>query len=196
MKRTLAILLVALFVAGQAFGAVTESSNIWTRRSGIDAPGAPNIIYQQAKGARLDQAPQVCRIVRFGMQLIGAGGEGILSGEVVAWDTNSADGITVRRPTAADADHGNFAGVLVTNICTADNGVVDLGDENWGVICVGGRCIASMDVPVTAGQRLKMGTTYLGGFMPVSDDSASKDVGVVCLETAASEGKYHVYIEH
>lgn len=194
MKKILSILLICLFIAGQAFGAASETSNVWSRKSGIDSPQWPNIIWKQGVGATMDEAPTVCRIVR--KSEMGVGVTGQLSGEVVAWDTVSGDGITVRRPTTTDMDHGNFAGVLVTNICTADNGVVDRSDENWGVICVGGWCVASMDSAATAGQRLMLGTTYAGGLMTIEDSTASKDIGIVILETGSAGAGAHVYIEH
>lgn len=73
----------------------------------------------------------------------------INSGDAVVYDTNSDDGVSIRRTTTS-AD-GALAGILVTQILTADgnstSALDDAGRRNWGWALVHGPVVAN----VTAG---------------------------------------------
>ena len=76
-----------------------------------------------------------------------ANGTGLVSGDVVVWDANSADGITVT--TTTTSGDNAIAGILVTTLATGDQAGAtsaddDHGRKNWGYIQVYGPALASL----------------------------------------------------
>jgi hypothetical protein len=130
--------------------------------------------------------------VRYGGH--GAVGTGIASGDPVAWDAASSDGITVTKMNGAWDRSASFAGIAVTPILTWDAGAttVKATDKNWGYIALQGYCIASIDSAATAGSTLSAASAT-GGLITNQNTAESQDVGVL-LQTVASAGKHPVWL--
>jgi len=116
----------------------------------------------------------------------------ISSGDVLVWDTTSADGITVSK---CITDYPNsttgYAGVAVVDITTADTTGTTGQERNWGYMAVRGYCLAKVDTSESStGERLVMnGATLVASFQtqvtgapgaPISDD-----IGVLLRDDAA-----------
>lgn len=170
MKRLVSLILVGLLVfsAVPAFGA----SNYATENP---------VILGQGYGSVGTTPPTKIVKVRYGRA--GADDPKLNSGDLVAWDTTSADGITVSAVvTSYDM---TFAGVLVTPLLTAETVTVNSAQRNWGYICVEGFCLASGDTvtpnagSTTAGNALEV--NYIEGgravFSTINAGNMSLDVG-------------------
>lgn len=170
MKKMLTILVALSFLfSGTAFAAYPASDN-------VDILGPSG----GAKG--ITPATQIVR-VRYGMM---AGVEpGLNSGDVVIWDTNSADGVTVSACVANN--DGTYAGVLVTAVQTADSMTVRGSSRNWGWMAVKGYCLAKCDTSlVSAGEGLSVNGENLGAsFSTGADAQISKDIGVLLADSGA-----------
>jgi len=77
---------------------------------------------------------------------------GLSSGDAVVWDSTSADGYTISACTASNDQ--KFAGILVTDIGTADSTAVRGGGNNIGYIAQKGYVLLKVDTGATAGYRL------------------------------------------
>lgn len=106
----------------------------------------------------------------------------LVSGDAVVWDTNSADGVSIRTTTTS-AD-GAFAGIVVATIPTGDGGgsaSEDVGKRNWGYIIVSGG-------PVSAGCSAGGTNANNIGDIVITSTDAKKittlpDLGTVNLAT-------------
>lgn len=186
MKKCIAIFVAVLFIAGTAFagtsGAPAHTNAIWV--GGHGQPGTPiqeYILVRNAHGS------------------VKGTSAGISSGDVLIWDTASADGVSVTRDTLG---YG-FAGVAVTDIATADTpSTVTPQDKNWGYMCIRGYCLALTDTSKsTTGHTLvSNGNTVQGSFMTLNNYTAgvagginSSDVGVM-LNDVGSDSLSRVWL--
>ena len=155
MKK-LFILIISLFMVGAVC-------------YGAENYAAENVVNMFGRGGPEGLTPGV-QIIKVRYGYVGGTGRneiGLQSGDVVCWDTNSADGYTISACTTENAS--NFAGVLVTDISTADSVLVRGSGNNVGWIAIKGFCLAHIDTSkCTAGERL-----FTGGQVGDSDGGAS-----------------------
>src|SRR4030042_174479 len=111
--RKIALVLAILLIAGVAV------SYAYTGRPASQAAAA---FIPKAAGTLATDAIQVIIPVRYarGASLAEANYTKLSSGDVVIWDTNSADGVTVSASVVDAPTATAFAGVCVTDISTAD----------------------------------------------------------------------------
>lgn len=163
MKRIIVLVLAFLLIGGMAFA---------------DTPGYPNTVDLTGWGGQAGVTPpqQIIK-VRYGLAPNAGADPGLTSGEVMVWDTNSADGFTVSAcVTSKDA---TYAGILVTTLGTADDGVVRNFGRNVGWICIKGYALAQMEANATAGEALVVtGIIADGDSMMTTADQYSITVGV------------------
>jgi len=140
--RYISIILVALLV----FSGVALAAN--ERPS----PQASNVMFLSGHGEVSDPPVYAVR-VRYGMMDAEAANvnPSLSSGDIVKWDTNSFDGVTISACTAVtDA----VAGILLTAAATQDSATFD-NDDNFAWMAVGGYCLANLDTSeATAGNIL------------------------------------------
>lgn len=139
MKKSIILSLMAMF----ALGTVSFAANT-SNRNPIPEPAGNGIKLSSIRiGATEDDPIRVFKLVRF--TSADAGSPSIASGDVVVYDTNSADGVSVRLTTSS-ADPA-IAGIAVTAIQSADGGSTsafdDIGHKNWGWICVHGPALVN-----------------------------------------------------
>jgi len=144
---------------------------------------------------------RVVKLVRHSLR--GNSAAGINSGEAVVYDTNSADGITIRvTTTSSDA---TFAGIAVTAIETADANSVsaadDVGRRNWGYIVVHGPVQAEVggDNDATAGDIFitSVDATKITGVEGTDTAMAGRDargIGGFFLENATDSTNVNVFV--
>ena len=130
MKKILLVLALALSVAAPAFA--------------IDQPGFPNYIIKNSVGAKQGDAVREVKLVRYGNQA--QDGASLVSGDLVIWDTNSDDGVTITTTTTS-AD-GRIAGIISSTIPTADSvqnsAQEGAGRRNWGWMVVSGPMVVDL----------------------------------------------------
>lgn len=174
MRRIFSLMLVVLLLSVGVAGAVSnyESDNV--------------VIVGPFGGAQgITPATQIMK-VRYGSRIADA--PSLASGDVVIWDTTSADGYTITA-CVTDAD-AKFAGVLVTTIATADSSSVT-ATRNVGYMATSGYCLAKVDTSVShTGQRLVMnGGTQHASFGTTGGSASavgiSYDIGVLLIDNAA-----------
>lgn len=134
MRKLSFFLILALFVTTLGVGSA------W-------AVGDPNSIgiKKRTTGARQGEAVRVFKLVRHSAST--PNDAGIVSEDVVVYDTISDDGITVRLTTTSN--DGAIAGIAVMTIETSDattgtSAFDDEGRRNWGYILVHGPMTASI----------------------------------------------------
>jgi len=132
MRKLLSLSAALMFVATQAFAVSLPSPDGTTQNK------------RQVGGLRSD-AVRVVQLVRYANQ--GPDAATINSGEVVVWDTTSADGVTITTTTTS-AD-GAIAGIAATDIETADTTTStgasgDTFGRNWGYITIYGPAVAEV----------------------------------------------------
>ena len=184
MRRLFVLTLAILMVCGIASAAVNS----------IPTPNSRAVIYQTATGSRINEPATVivpCRLTK-----IGANVPGRISGDVVLWDTTSADAFSVTGPeNAYTAGDERFAGVLVTAILSADSDATTGNERNWGWMAVKGYCLASIDAAVTVtGAVANLTVAVTGGFNSTSALGVSNDVGVL-LKTMSAAGLAPVWLK-
>jgi len=139
----------------------------------------------------MDQPPCYVVRVRYGMCDAEAKNvnSSLMSGDIVKWDTNSADGVTISACTAiTDA----VAGVLITPALTQDSGTFDK-DDNLAWMAVGGYVMASIDTSeCTAGYVLCLSEQIavntgrgLGTWNNSTTAVQSKDIGTLLSDPGA-----------
>jgi len=140
--KLLKVLFVALLVLGLAAPLHAE------------APASDNIVILGSGGSTGITPVTVVVPVRYGLwgSSVTKYDPTLASGTVVVWDTSSADGFTIS--ACMSTNDATYAGVLVTDIKTADSLAFRRNTRNWGMMAVKGYCLASMDTITTAGQRL------------------------------------------
>ena len=131
MKKTLLILVALLMVAGLAHAgaAPAPAHTNAVSVSGNGSPGTPVQEYILVRYPHRGDDPQI--------NIAAA----ITSGDVLVWNTTSADGVSI----SVDIQGYGFAGVAVTEILTPDTNKVDLTEDNWGYMCIRGYCLAKVD---------------------------------------------------
>lgn len=116
----------------------------------VSTPDDPGII-KDVVGASQDTTVKVFKLVRYPKR--GQNDTSLAVNDVVVYDTNSDDGVTVTTSTVS-AD-GSIAGIVVTTIQTADGNSTtaagDNGRRNWGYIQVHGRTTAKVTAAGTGG---------------------------------------------
>jgi len=182
MRKLFTLLLVAAFLLS---GSVVYAASNYA---------SPNAEIMGPQGGALGISPMTQIIkVRYGR---GNSGDqdvypSLASGDVVIWDTNSADGVTISG-CIVDFD-APYAGVLVTTIATQDSASNVRGsDKNWGYIAVKGYCLAKVDTSaptVTGGSIVTNGATLIMSFATTAAatgrEAISKDIGVLLTDTGA-----------
>lgn len=182
MKNLFRFFLVALFIVGLVYSAealsdyASQNVEILGESGGASGTTPPTMI-MRVRYSRMDNTPQADSKVS--------------SGDVLVWDTNSADGITVSRCVVdSPSDTVSFAGVAVTDIPSADStstiGVV----RNWGYMAVKGYVLAKVDTSESgSGEKVQLGgATLVGAFQTVPTGLAaglvSQDIGQLLNDTA------------
>jgi len=148
--------------------------------AGPAQPATDNYRIMNGSGGATGMTPPVeILLVRNGCE--GADDTKLLSGDVVIWDTNSADGFTVSR-CHTNLDQ-TYAGVLVTDILTPDYSGATLNpgsQSNWGYMAIWGYALAKTDsTGQSAGNGVvPNGATLKGSFVCKADGGISSDRGV------------------
>lgn len=177
------VLIALLMLAGSAFaGAPSAPSHTNAVYVGRTDPGTP---------------PQEIVLVRYANR--DTLDTGVNSGDVLVWNTVSADGQTVSRDTLG---YG-FAGVAVTAIATPDTNSATLIEDNWGYMCIRGYCLARVDtsnsttgyavIPNGNTLQASFGTSSALGNGGAGGGVNSEDVGVLLTDTA-SDGPMPVWL--
>lgn len=140
MKKIFAILLVGLLVCGSAFAVNNEydSQNV-------------DIFAPYRGGAGITPGTEVVK-VRYSLGPNAPNAPSLASGDVVVWDTTSADGYTIT--ACVTSNDAAFAGVLVTAIQTADSPVVRGTGRNVGYMAIKGYCLVKAELGSTAGGQI------------------------------------------
>lgn len=186
MKNLFRFFLVALLVVGL----------VYTAEAGSDY-AAQNVVIEGTSGGATGTTPPV-RIMKVRYSLMQATPQSstgnVSSGDVLIWDTVSADGITVSK-CAVDSPNDTvaFAGVAVTDITTADSTSTIAVVRNWGYMAIRGYCLAKVDTSESAtGEKLALGgATLQGAFQTVNTGlganavNASQDIGVLLNDTTS-----------
>lgn len=176
MRKIALFLIIALLVGGLACPSFAAKKLSAGYGNAIKIDGTGDVT----------EPPMFVKRVRYG--LMGLSTSGLSSGDVVKWDTNSADGVTV---SACTATTDTPCGVLVTDLVTQDT--TSLVDSKFGEMCVSGYCLAKIDTSeATTGGRLVIsdGNTAAGKFFGTYDNSSitnvnSRDCGVLLNDPGA-----------
>lgn len=180
MNKILSILVILMLLVSPVVFAAPASSNVMILGNG----GATGIV----------PVTEVIR-VRYGMR--GGVQPSLASGDAVIWDTTSADGITISG--CITNNDAAFAGVLVTDVLTADNSFVRLSDRNWGWMAIKGYALAKCDTSLaTTGKALctnGVGLSQSLGTVELVTTVAplSADIGVLLTDTG-SDGLMRVWL--
>lgn len=127
MKKIYSFLLVATLLLGM--GGVAFA---------YDDGGAVNV--KETSGGSPADAVRVYQLVRYPAVDAGGPENSLSAGDVVVWDTNSDDGVTVNSTHKATMSCDAVAGVVVSTVLTGDvnsstsSAAGDLGRKNWGYI--------------------------------------------------------------
>lgn len=178
MKRFICIFVALLMVAGVAYAGAPPS------------PSSINVNYVSGHGEPGTPVQEVI-LVRYAKRYNGDPGNApaIASGDVLAWDTISADGVTI----SVDILGYGYAGVAVTAILTPDTLLVDLTEDNWGYMCIRGFCLANVDTSLAnTGYTLRASGNTVAGTFGTADlisgqapGVSSADVGVLLTDNTA-----------
>lgn len=188
MKKSLILSLAGLFLFGGVVFAAPSSN-----RNQIPEPTQTGIKLSSLRiGSTEDDAIRVFKLVRFSTQ--SPNQAAVVSGDALVYDTNSADGVSVRYTTTS-AD-GSFAGIAVTTIQSADAGSTtafdDLGHRNWGWICVHGPVLANNTAGGTNGAvagSIMITSTDSGKITTTSSPGTAVDGVGILRETQAAANK-------
>ena len=164
----------------------------------VDALAAyPTYDGTQYIGGNNEKDQPISQIVRVRYGQTGASHATVVSGTVMMWDTNSADGVTVSVCTSAWAGDFAAAGVAVTPFLTDDNGVYNEDDDSWGYMAVKGYCLALVDTSKAVTGGILVPSDALNGYYGTRGDQllkASQDCGVLLTDTT-SDGNMKVYLK-
>jgi len=184
MKNLFRFFLVALFIVGLVYSAEAVTNDYASQNveilgaSGGALGTTPPTVIMKVRYSRMDATPQ--------------SSGSVISGDVLIWDTNSADGITVSRCVVdSPNDTVYFAGVAVTDILSADSTSTIAVTRNWGYMAVKGYCLAKVDTSESAtGEKLTLGgATLVGAFQtvttgtPAAATTVSQDIGQLLTDT-------------
>ena len=172
-KYLISLIALALLVTGvNAFAGTTEQ------------PILSNPYYADGFGTQ-NTPPTVIRKVRYGRAGLSTASLG--SGDVVCWDTNSADGVTVSACVAV-FPYGSPAGVLVTALSTQDIGSLDdvINNDDYGYMAVSGYCLAAVDTSVAdTGGSLCVSSVENAMFGTNTKVAVSQDCGTLLSDTGS-----------
>lgn len=183
--KVLSVLIALLMVAGTAFAGSPP------------APAYENAIYVGGNGEP-GSPPMEYVLVRYANRDVNDAG--VISGDVLVFNTVSADGYTI----SIDTIGYGFSGVAVTNIATPDTNVANLLEDNWGYMAIRGYCLAKVDTSsaTTGFDVVPNGNTVKGSFGTKDFFDAgnaggpginSADVGVLLIDNA-SDGLMPVWL--
>ena len=176
MKKVLSILVALLFAFSVTSYAVAPASDsvVIFGNGGVNGLSPTTKIVPVRYGYR---APTSANEIEGGLS----------SGDVVIWDVTSADGYTI---SGCVTDNNQlYAGVLVTDIETADSSTFRRGSRNWGWMAVEGYVLAKViTASATAGEPLVTinatgGVDRAFGTAPTAvvtaTEGVSNDIGVL-----------------
>ena len=165
MKRIALVTLSVLLIAAMAsIGYCVpqpdgDNNNLMIKAPQGGTPGKPTVVIKLVRYARIN-----------------ANSPTLSSGDVVIWDTNSADGITVSAcQTSGDS---KVAGVLVTSLQTIDAqySPSNITTRNWGYMAVSGRVLANVSGAITAGDMLVGDGIKWGSLTAASADGVARSI--------------------
>lgn len=186
MKNLFRFALIALFIVGLVYTA--EAANDYA---------SPNVEIFGTSGGPSGTTPptQITRVrYSYTCQLAQDANGNVSSGDVMVWDYNSADGITVSKCVVDSNGTGDylqhFAGVAVTNITSADTTTKNGIERNWGYIATKGYCLAKVDTSESgSGEKLALGGgTLVGSFQTIVSGNIaiiSEDIGQLISDTGS-----------
>jgi len=187
MRKLFLVVLAALLICGVAQAAVNT----------IPTPGSSAVIYQTTTGSLITTVSTVIIPVRYASMR--ANDPSLASGDVVIWDTVSADSLTISG-CITDND-STYAGVLVTTIATADSAAKTGNERNWGYMAIKGYCLAKVDTSesTTGAPLVANGDTQTTSFSTVdlfggTVGTVSRDIGIL-LRDDASDGLMPVWLK-
>ena len=191
MKKLFSILLASFLVLGLASSALALDNN----------PESASVeIFGSFRGP--NGVTPTTKIVKVRYSLEPPGGAASLtgnlsSGDCVAWDTNSADGYSIS--ACVSDNQQNYAGILVTDLTTADNSIVRGDGDNVGYIALKGYALAKVDTSkATTGQRLLVNAETLTKSLATLDlaggITVSSDIGLLLTDTG-SDGLMPVWLD-
>jgi len=179
MKRLISLSAILMLVGGLSYAAT------------IPTPDGVYMIKRQI-GARAGVPVRVVKLVRHSSA--DPDTATINSGEAVVWDTNSADGVSVRvSSTRAD---GAAAGIAVTDILTSDASTAasasdDEDGRNWGYIVVHGFALAEVGGTTDSGGV----GAVAGALMIISSDSTKVSTPSSTTFTADAAGAFGFFLQ-
>ena len=178
MRKYLSLLLSAFLILGFAVNAGAIANYASDNAIIVDGSHGP---------AGITPMTQIVK-VRYG--ILDNFSQSLASGDVVSWDINSADGITITACVAGGSD--GFAGVLVTTMATAESMTVRASDRNWGYMAIKGYCLAKVDTSMAAsGGTLQCNGSTLGAsfgtnaYVAIAPNTVSHDIGTLLNDTGA-----------
>jgi len=138
--------------------------------------------------------------VRYGkMGLLGIETPKLTSGTAVVWDEVSRDGYTISCAVCENAQ--SFAGILVTDIETADSTVVRGSGRNVGYICVRGWCLANVDTSEAESMERLITSSARDGYLETASAAnvskvypVTNDVGVLIYDQG-TDGLMKVWLD-
>ncbi len=170
MKKIYSILL-ALFVLGGGIAFAYDSDG--------------NVHKEEGSGASIADAVRVYQLVRYPSVEAGGVRNFLSSGDVVVWDTNSDDGVTVNLTSMVGQSRDAVAGIVVSSTITGDTAsgtaVQDIGHKNWGYIQTYGLCSVAKITGVVAFAGQPIGADATNPGYAVAIDSATATVRTVPL---------------
>lgn len=184
--RFLSVLLAVLLIAGTAFAGITGT------------PQATDVIFVDGHKEATAVPAVYVKLVRYAFMDPSDIAPALNSGDVVVYDTTSADGVTISGAVTQLTGQGIYAaGVLVTEINTADNATFDDEGDNWGYMAVSGYCLARCDSASVAGNPLIVADAAVvdTGFCTLPQVNISQDIGV-CLASPGSDGLAPVILSY
>jgi len=174
MKQIMVLLLVALLTLGVAMPVMAD-----------EPVGGNYHIMGHSAGQAGVSPPTIVVPVRYAMRTGGVmlSESGLSSGDVVIWDTVSGDGFTIS--ACVTTNDGTYAGVLISDIQTADSSIFNRSSRNWGKMAIKGYCLVSIDSGrSTAGQLLSTaGNDPSGAFETGAAGVISRDIGTLISDS-------------
>jgi len=160
----------------------------------------PNL--KRSIGAPASYPVKVLQLVRNGEN--GANESAMSNGDVVIWDCNSDDGVSVtyigtggNPSTSTDAVAGVVVGSIPTAETTGTTAVTDVGKRNWGYIQVYGLHSATRvtAVPITAGEGLRASATRGAAIGSGTTGPTASDASLgFAFDTSSSAGTAEVFV--
>lgn len=198
MRKAYIFALALLLVGGNVMAAYDEGTAINNK--------------EQSKGSAADPV-RVYRLVRY--PEVAPNVPSISAGEVLIWDMNSDDGVTVNRlayPTNGATGMVAFtgvgstdsvAGIAVAEILTADVAVSassNIGARNWGYVqTYGPAATAMVQATTTAGGAIAANDTAGDQLYAIPVTGVNPRAGAIfafAMDACSSDGNCEVFIEN